>query len=835
MNVKSLHIKAFGKFKDFQLNLKDGLNLVVGPNESGKTTIYHFIKACLGAGKLNVLERYKPWTGEEIDGTLVITDGDTKSIRLTNNGPTVEVLEQDLVEGLMTLSDEEDVFDLTMADQKIVARMRNKMLKAEQAEKILAWLEDLPKLETCLVEKQKELGQRIEDLKKELNTFEKIRTQLFEQESIKKQTKKRLENLFGEKSKIAGKISQLEKEISDEIEKIKSQTLREISNLNLQLKQLSLLPVVSAEEFVRLNQIHQRIKALEERIKELEEKIKANEAKFEELTRKVNELRQILKGEDLDKFKLKLKNLELSYTLVESKLDQIKSHQQAFQKSWRVFERRDFDINNFLKQNTVLSFEKLKAQINDKMNELEKELSKYEKSRSKALFLVLLSMVGTVICALLGFKISSFWYYLSIVFGLITGFLFVFYKKREKRYDEISDEKIKLQIELRNLERQVAQNKLPADFGFSDLEDLRKAYEQYLEWLKQKEDLERVKEQVEKQVKEILSQLEDYGAKALQDVPSVLMWLNQIVVDLEKAEYERLLLEKIVQQDLKTKEQVEQELAQLSKLFKSELANFGLNDPSQLSEALNRGSMILKIKEQINYLERILDLCENNKLEELAKIYPNLTKLVQEKSKHQSAVEQISKEVEQLSKQLEQQAKIEQVSLPNVEKVIFELSFNDLLKKAYEALEKSIPELRSVLTKRLEQLTGSYVDKFQVVLKQLFKVFSELAEDLTVDKDLSVKFFVASKQRNLELVLSKGTVDQLALCYKMALYEVLEPEESLPLILDNFLIRFDEERLKEAVRLLKKASEKRQVIILTSDLRLANMFEIEPVAILKKP
>ena len=44
MIIQELRLKNFGKFTDKSIQLKEGMNLMYGENESGKSTIHTFIK-----------------------------------------------------------------------------------------------------------------------------------------------------------------------------------------------------------------------------------------------------------------------------------------------------------------------------------------------------------------------------------------------------------------------------------------------------------------------------------------------------------------------------------------------------------------------------------------------------------------------------------------------------------------------------------------------------------------------------------------------------------------------------------------------------------------------
>ena len=64
---------------------------------------------------------------------------------------------------------------------------------------------------------------------------------------------------------------------------------------------------------------------------------------------------------------------------------------------------------------------------------------------------------------------------------------------------------------------------------------------------------------------------------------------------------------------------------------------------------------------------------------------------------------------------------------------------------------------------------------------------------------------------------SDGTVDQLYLALRLAVAEELTPEA--PLILDDALVRFDDQRMKAAVEILEETGKKKQVICFTCQQR----------------
>ena len=77
MKIKSLKINGFGKIKDKEIDLKDGINIVYGENESGKSTVLKFIIGMLyGSSKnkrgkdISDFEKFTPWNIENFSGKL---------------------------------------------------------------------------------------------------------------------------------------------------------------------------------------------------------------------------------------------------------------------------------------------------------------------------------------------------------------------------------------------------------------------------------------------------------------------------------------------------------------------------------------------------------------------------------------------------------------------------------------------------------------------------------------------------------------------------------------------------------------------------------------------
>lgn len=77
MKIKEVKINGFGKLKDKEINLKEGINVIYGKNEAGKSTLLKFITSMFyglsknkNGGTIPEIEKYEPWNSEEFSGKI---------------------------------------------------------------------------------------------------------------------------------------------------------------------------------------------------------------------------------------------------------------------------------------------------------------------------------------------------------------------------------------------------------------------------------------------------------------------------------------------------------------------------------------------------------------------------------------------------------------------------------------------------------------------------------------------------------------------------------------------------------------------------------------------
>ncbi len=175
-------------------------------------------------------------------------------------------------------------------------------------------------------------------------------------------------------------------------------------------------------------------------------------------------------------------------------------------------------------------------------------------------------------------------------------------------------------------------------------------------------------------------------------------------------------------------------------------------------------------------------------------------------------------------------------SLPDVSTREMEAQFKELEQKLEKLKERA---------QNLLQIKEVFADKLQEMDQNSFQPlvdsFSQNLEILTagkyeaglIDSDFSIKIKSAENRElpgKLEL-LSYGTYDAAALALRFAIFDNLFSDYGGFIILDDCLVNFDPERRKNAVELIKEYQKKYQIIYTTCDPERAAEFEANIIKI----
>lgn len=142
----------------------------------------------------------------------------------------------------------------------------------------------------------------------------------------------------------------------------------------------------------------------------------------------------------------------------------------------------------------------------------------------------------------------------------------------------------------------------------------------------------------------------------------------------------------------------------------------------------------------------------------------------------------------------------------------------DALTLAIDTLDSSHCELKSRFSPAVEKRASEI---FNHICGGGFEVVRVLDSNF----DMNVSENAASAPRD-KLFLSGGTYDELYLALRLALCDTILPEEEMPpMVLDDALVNFDDERAFRTLLYLKDLAKTRQIILFTCHTREAKFFE----------
>ena len=154
-----------------------------------------------------------------------------------------------------------------------------------------------------------------------------------------------------------------------------------------------------------------------------------------------------------------------------------------------------------------------------------------------------------------------------------------------------------------------------------------------------------------------------------------------------------------------------------------------------------------------------------------------------------------------------------------------------------QALEEQLTELQgqydaiALAMEALEEANGELQSRFSPALgRRAGEIFTRLTDGkyqrVTLDRQLSAAVEAEGDAVARDAcLLSQGAFDQLYLAVRLAICQtVLPPEKAVPLILDDTLTSFDDDRAAGALDYLREMSGERQILLFTCQEREARHF-----------
>ncbi|MDR1001755.1 MAG: AAA family ATPase [Oscillospiraceae bacterium] len=779
MRIIEIYIKNFGKLSDFKIIPGNGVNIIFGENESGKSTVMAFFKSMLyGLGKGDARKKYLPWSGAVASGILTL-ECDGKLYSLSRVFGTTKALDKvelwckttgeqvslsdktepgEFLLGINEMSFVNSVFigqlspEITGSNDEILARMLNLASTGDESA-------SRTEIEGRLTEAS--AGIHSKRANAILPKLEAERSKLLEERLVVVDKIKAVETLRNEIAEITAERADL----SGKIEK-----LGEIESVIVSRKRLAEL----------------------EKLKEAKSSLDATEAKFRQIDETmygdgqsvdgefIDKLRELLEGCNAQDNVIKVKSEQLSSSV--SKLDSVDRSKKHM---WKIIREHEDKITLSLED-----FEELEQEKHELERALEERKNDSLESQIKPSSIIIATLVTMAVFILLGIVVPSvIFYILAAVVGIGVGVYFYM-----------------------SMSGKIAKPQFPEEEKLADVHDEIRNLNRSSRWI-----------------------LDDVGVPSLAALRTEVDNMNR-TADLMVTNTERKETLTKELEELQTEfEALKENLLSLLRPFFEDVTYAKAVSIITRLDKLQREHAVLKVRleaEQSAFAlalgERDYDalLTEEEELRASAESQPQLPDMelsaVDGKKKELEALlEDASTKLTKKETELEiggtnpQDVEVynEKIKLLKARITHYEFEYDALqeaisaLGEAFETMQRDFgPIINFKAGKILDQLTGGkYPSVF--VSERLIPSVSESPTSSNIRSCAS---------------LSLGTNDQIYLAMRLAIATILS-EEPLPVLLDDAFAQYDDKRLLDALFFISKESgtEIGQAMIFTCHKRVA--------------
>ncbi len=788
MKLKELNLVSFGKFEEERINFEDGLNIIYGENESGKTTIHNFIDGMFyGFLRPYVTrryyrveyEKYRPWGRELYKGILRFSKGDVEYR-----------IERDFGRGQVKVYEDLTGKDITK--------------DIDTGERVKVHLPGVHFFDfnTTVYNNTvsiKQLGNRIDsDLATEVkDRLANISTSLDDNISVKdaiSQLEKQLETIgtekaftrpYGKAIKSLDKLKEERKEILQKQEKYnenidQSNIMKEeITNKKLKIQELE--NALEKAEMFQTKRIYEEGVSIKKELKIIDKEIKKledySQLSFDEYTMglRMNNNRENLQREivdlsaRIDSIVYELKDIETKKNggivrgiKVEELYEDISHYNEL-----------DEEKNELIMGSQKNRLELLNSQLKD-MRE------KSNRSRIQRITLILL-VIGSLGLGL----INPFIILLALPFA---GLAFYVGKTNKKHGEDI--EKLKQEIEKNQLEEERKsdkiqkidkyQNNIMTKYNCSSKLELHRLYDDIrLQFMNQR-DMEEKTQRLKEEMADIQASLKSKRKKEQELIENI-----------------NLLMEK---NKSKTLDEFKEGLE------KKRIYDNLIKDRDSKIEVLDNllSNMTLEeLEDKINhydeeYFKDARDIDKNMIMDQIKKEKELFSIMTNDFARLEERIDNLNQKVKELV--------VIEEEIQRFEKLI----------QDFEDRIKSINIAKEAIEKISEEIHGQFAPAINKKVSQVIhQVTNGKYNQIRINDELNIAIENPITKEIIDIDnLSGGTIDQLYFALRFSIINSIE-ESNLPLILDDCFIQYDNERLKNILKFLGEIGDRKQILLFT--------------------
>jgi uncharacterized protein YhaN len=813
MRIDRLEIKNFGKFDNLSIRLNQGLNIIYGNNEAGKTTIQWFIKGMFfnlkggrvsKEGTMPPLKRFKPWRGNEFSGLMDyrLDNGETFRVERNFSSGTTRIYDSlfnEITNNFELARDKgplfaEKHFGLNEAcfDRTVFIKQMESKIDEDGNKELLGRLANLSQTGFEDVSFRKAQEALKEALKLNVGTgktsvrpMDMVVLRLSKLKAKEKELIEKRETLFEVERELRGLL-----ELKQKLEK------ERLSLCGL----IDLLKVKAACETKKrlkntLEKIVQQIMNDEEEYKG----VLASKEGYDRLKDKYERF-SLYSNDDIDemdsffnlltKQKVENEKLEKEITYKKKDIERINFEIKKGQKGLNL------QGSNIEKEGAVIDSELGELKNKTEKNAIEiinEKISSIQNKKNSRLLGSVVFMVLSAISFSIGILKSTLGYVGGAAF-IIASILFLIFKNNEnnKIYELLEEKRVSLtsaqissiNCEIANMQDTLSENTKKI-IVFSDA-----IKEKLLETGVITNLTREINEEV---IREFKSGVRNY--KGLE--PS-LKYASQKISDINKNKEERFKSFSLVSGcQCYEKEHVQKALENLSEDIKK-LESDMITKTDQTVDINQQSKDFLNILQDYN--EMGADKLEESLNSSYQKVEEDKIAISMKIIESETLLRSFNEEGDELQKTVEEIGELE------VKKFELEQMYLSL-KTALEVLTEASVEIQKDFIPVLNNKMGGIIEK----------ISGGRYIDLRADKNLKLKV-VAPETGDVvsAMHLSGGTVDQMYLALRMAAADVLsQTHERLIIIMDEVFSQYDDIRTGKAFEYLSFLAEDRQIIFFT--------------------
>ncbi len=862
MRIEELHIDRFGAFQEKRMGpFSQGVNIVEGPNEAGKSTLLTFIRYTLFGYPRYKNKAFRTEKGDLAGGRVTGVLSDEQRLTFerqegSKGGP------QKLYYADDSISEDPSLWSISLgnADDALfeniyaftIEELTDPGLFSKQGlfERILSAGYGMGGLNPEDIRKR--IGERAEAHYKKrgstahFNTLKERIDQKRQEIAARETEQERYAPLMEELREAEAKKAELEEKESHErreLDRLKKaldlySEFRRFREAEEELARIGDPPPIDQEGGDRMEELAREREGVEKELQRIRDEVRKYDRRLAEL-----EVDEEVLGKGA-----KIRELSEERGLIASRLEERDEAFREKEAADRRFDERCRDLGYEggaedirqwegveQKEEEVRSFQKKFEELLERERDLDRSLIEDRGggpfSAGQALW-VLAAACFIAAFLLFSFQLAIPGLLMLLIGGGLLGWGWSLKRSqgRErsevgKRREELAERRSKLEKEW---EEWLGKMGFSGILGCEAALDRLRSISELQRLLREKDEAARKLEQLQEKLRDMQERVEEvWGGKLREDELSTkLRELSDRLEAAKKADQERKDLQERRKEVMEQGERKNKEKEELDGKIQALLEKVGVEELDAFREkARLRKAYDEAWEKKRSALDHIEDSMGKGASDELIALLRQKEKaeLEREKREREESLGTLAEEkegsVERLTSLRNEQAELEKkadpASLRNEEEALWAqmresylewmsqrlaLKVFDRVRERYEREQQ--PALIQEASRYFERFTKGRYPRIRMPLGS--------------DEDRQVRVFDREERPHELSTLSRGTREQLLLAVRLGFIEEYEKHrEPLPLVMDEVLVNFDQERAKATAEVLKSFTEERQLILFT--------------------